>query len=57
MLAKSKLNGIEVLMSKALIDSNISHDEFDFMNNMLKEFDDIKEDIKISVANKSSKFI
>ena len=57
MLAKSKLNSIEVLMSKALIDSNISHDEFVFMNNVLKEFDDIKEDIKISVANKSSKFI
>ena len=27
-LAKSKLNKIEVLISKALIDSNISHDEF-----------------------------
>ena len=57
MLAKPKLNSIEFLMSKALIGSNISHDEFVFMNNVLKEFDDIKEDIKISVANKSSKFI
>ena len=28
MLAKSKLNAIEVLISKALIDSNISHDGF-----------------------------
>ena len=28
MLAKSKLNAIEVLISKALIDANISHDEF-----------------------------
>ena len=27
-LAKSKLNNTEVLISKALIDSNISHDEF-----------------------------
>ena len=57
MLAKPKLYSIEFLMSKALIGSNISHDEFVFMNNVLKEFDDIKEDIKISVANKSSKFI
>ena len=57
MLAKSKLNSIEFLMSKALIGSNISHDEFVFMNNVLKEFDDIKEDIKISVANKTSEFI
>ena len=28
LLAKSKLNSIEVLISKAFIDSNISHDEF-----------------------------
>ena len=27
-LAKSELNKIEVLLSKTLIDSNISHDEF-----------------------------
>ena len=48
MLAKSKLNSIEFLMSKALIGSNISHDEFVFMNNVLKEFDDIKEDQNFS---------
>ena len=30
-LAKSKLNYIEVLISKALTDSNISHDEFALM--------------------------
>ena len=29
-LAKSKINNIEFLISKALIDSNISHDEFFF---------------------------
>ena len=34
LLAKSKLNKIEVLISKALIDSNISHDEFVLMNNV-----------------------
>ena len=33
-------------MSKALIDSNISHNEFVLINNVLKEFDDIKEEIK-----------
>ena len=36
LLAKSKLNSIEVLISKALIDSNISHDEFVLVNNVLK---------------------
>ena len=46
MLAKSKLNSIEVLISKNLIDSNISCDEFVLINNMLKEYDDIKEEFK-----------
>ena len=45
MLAKSKLNSIEVLISKGLIDSNINHDEF-FLINVLKEYDDMKEEIK-----------
>ena len=43
LLAKSKLNSIEVLISKALIDSNISHHEFVLINNVLKEYDDMKE--------------
>ena len=38
LLAKSKLNKIEVPFSKALIGSNISHDEFLLINNMLKEY-------------------
>ena len=37
LLLKSELNGLEVLISKALIDSNISHDEFVLLNNLLKE--------------------
>ena len=36
LLAKSKLNSIEVLISKALIDSNISHDGFVLRNNVLR---------------------
>ena len=44
--AKTKLNSIEVLISKALIDLNISHDEFVLVNNVLKEFDDMKEENK-----------
>ena len=34
--AKSTLNSIEILISKALIDPNISHDKFFLMNNALK---------------------
>ena len=46
LLAKSKLNSIEVLISKTLADSSISHHEFTLINNVLKEYDDIKEEIK-----------
>ena len=46
LLAKSKLNSIEVIISKALINSNISHNEFVLINNVLKEYDDMKEEIK-----------
>ena len=48
MLAKYKLNRIEVLLSKALIDSNISHDEFILINNVLIGVYDMKEQIKKS---------
>ena len=46
LLAKSKLNKIEFSISKVLIDSNIIHDKFFLMNNVLKEFYDMKEEIK-----------
>ena len=46
LIAKSNLNSIEFLVSKALIDSNISHDEFVLTNNGLKEYDQMKEEIK-----------
>ena len=37
LLGKSKLNNIEVLISKALLNSNIGHDEFILINNVLKK--------------------
>ena len=43
LLAKSKLNSIEVLVS-----SNISHDEFVLIDNVLKEYDEMREEIKNS---------
>ena len=43
LLKKSKLNRIEALISKALIDSNITHDEFVLINNVLIKYDDMKE--------------
>ena len=55
MLAKFKLNNLEVLIFKAVIDSNISHDEFVLMNNELKQYDDTKEEIEN--LNNSSKIL
>ena len=40
------LNSIGVLISNVLIDSVISHDEFDLINNVQKEYDEMKEEIK-----------
>ena len=42
LLAKSKQNSIEFLISKALVDSNIIHDEFVLINNVLKKFYDME---------------
>ena len=48
LLAKSKLNSIEVLIFETLTDLNISQDEFLLINNVLKELYDMKEEIKNS---------
>ena len=45
-LEKSKLNSTEVLISKVSIVSVISHDEFVLINNVLKEYNEMKEDVK-----------
>ena len=43
LLAKTKLNNAEVLISKVLIDSNIGRDEF--VDYVLKEYNEMKEEI------------
>ena len=48
MLEKTKLDTAEVLIFKALIDSNISNDEFALINIVLKEYDNIKKETKNS---------
>ena len=48
LLAKNKLNSIEVLICKAFIDSDISHVEhveFGLTNTLLKEYSGMKEEI------------
>ena len=44
-LSKTMLNTLEGLVSNALIDSGISHDELVSVN-VLKKYDDMKEEIK-----------
>ena len=48
LLGKNKLNTMKVLISKALIDLYISHNEFVSINNVLKEDNEMKEEIKKS---------
>ena len=51
MLAKSKLNSIEALMFQALIDLEISHEEFKTIVNEKEKYDQMKE----SIRNKKDK--
>ena len=44
MLAKSKLNSIETLLSQALIDLEISHEEFVTVLKERDKFEKMKED-------------
>ena len=46
LLANTKLNTIEVLISQALINSYINHDKFISMNHVLREYNELKERIK-----------
>ena len=46
LLSQDKLNTTQVLISKVLIDSCISHDEFVSINNVLREYKAIKQEIK-----------
>ena len=52
MLAKSKLNSIETLMSQASIDLDISHEEFKTIVNKKEMYDQMKESIR-NTKNKS----
>ena len=46
LLGKDDLNTIEVLISKALIDSYSIHEEFVSANNALRAYYEMKEEIK-----------
>ena len=46
LVGKSKLSTIEILISKTLINSYVSHDEFVSVNKVLREYNKMKEEIK-----------
>ena len=46
LLGTTKLDTIKVLISKALTNSYVSHDQFVSVNNVLREYKEIKEGIK-----------
>ena len=46
MLAKSKLNSIETLISQALIDMDISHEEFVTILNEKDKYEKMKDNLK-----------
>ena len=43
------MNSIEVVTSKALIDSVIRHDEFVLINNFLKKYNEMTEKLKVFI--------
>ena len=57
MLAKDNINTIEFLISKDLINSCISHDEFVSVNNVMKEYDDKRESIEnLKIFNSDNEY-
>ena len=46
LLGKAKLDAFEILISNALINSYISHDEFASVNNVSREYNEMKGEIK-----------
>ena len=57
MSVKTKLSTIEVLISSALVNSYISHNEFALVNNVLREYNDmIEENKKLNTSTVHQRF-
>ena len=57
MLAKSKFNSIETLISQALIDMNISHEEFIAILKEKDRYEKMKENIRDKNDNEKQEII
>ena len=57
LIAKSKINNRKILFSQVLIDSKVGCDEFVLINNVLKECDHMKEEIKVQSLSKALAYL
>ena len=55
MLAKSKLDSIETLVSQALIDMEISHEEFNGIIGEKQKYERMKENMRLNSVNPRKK--
>ena len=53
MLGKRKLNSVESKMSKALIDNETSHEEFETIINEEKKYRELRESIRMMRSHRS----
>ena len=53
MLARSKLNSIESKICKALMDNEISHEDFETIINKEKKYQQLKESIRMMNSHRS----
>ena len=53
MLGRSKLNSIESKISKALVDNEISHEDFEIVINEEKKYRELKESIRVMNSQRS----
>ena len=57
MLGRSKINSIKMIISKALIDNEISHEHFTTIINEEKNYCELKESIKMMKIQRSDIYI
>ena len=57
MLGRSKINSIKMIISKALIDNEISHEHFTTIINEKKNYCELKESIKMMKIQRSDIYI
>ena len=53
MFVRSKLNSIESKISKALVDNEISHEDFEIVVNEEKKYRELKESIRLMNSQRS----